>query len=314
MVFETDLGGVAAMLAIAMALDAVFGEPDWLWRRLPHPAVLMGRAVAALERSMNRGALRRAKGALAVLILSAGALALGLALAAAPVLGEALSVIGAAVLLAQRSLAEHVAAVAAGLRQGLAEGRRAVSMIVGRDPEALDDAAVARAAIESAAENFSDGVVAPAFWFLLGGLPGMLLYKTINTADSMIGHRSDRYRRFGWAAARLDDGLNLIPARLTGALLCLVGAGWAAFRVMLRDARLHKSPNAGWPEAATAVSLDVALAGPRLYGGVLTDDPWVNQDGRRHATAQDVDAAVRLLWRGWAAALILLILVYLSIG
>lgn len=314
MIIGEDLGALAAMLTIAMALDALLGEPEGLWRRLPHPAVLMGRAVAALDRRLNHGRLRRAAGVLAVLTLVVGAAALGAALAAIPWIGDGLAVIGAAVLLAQRSLCDHVAAVAAGLRDGLTPGRRAVSMIVGRDPEALDEAGVARAAIESAAENFSDGVVAPAFWFLVAGLPGILIYKTVNTADSMIGHRSDRYRRFGWAAARLDDALNLIPARVTGALLCLVGAGATALRVMWRDARLHKSPNAGWPEAATAVSLDVALAGPRLYGGVLTDDPWVNPAGRRHATAQDIEAAVRLLWRGWAATVILLGLVAVSIG
>jgi adenosylcobinamide-phosphate synthase len=208
-------------------------------------------------------------------------------------------VIGAAVLLAQRSLVDHVMAVAAGLRESLREGRRAVAQIVGRDPETLDPAGVSRAAIESAAENFSDGVVAPAFWFLVAGLPGIAIYKAVNTADSMIGHRNDRYREFGWAAARLDDALNWIPARLAGFLLCLVGGGRAAMQVMLRDARLHKSPNAGWPEAAVAASLGVALAGPRIYGGVVTDDPYLNPEGREQAHGSDIEAAVRQTWRAW---------------
>ena len=189
------------------------------------------------------------------------------------------------------------------LRQGLPEGRAAVSLIVGRDPETLDEAGAARAAIESAAENFSDGVVAPAFWLLVGGLPGIVIYKAVNTADSMIGHRSERYRAFGWAAARFDDLLNLIPARLSGVLLCAVGAGLKAMRIMWRDARLHKSPNAGWPEAATAATLGVALAGPRIYGGALTSDPWVHPEGRRAATSADIDASVALIWRGWGALL-----------
>ncbi len=217
-------------------------------------------------------------------------------------------VLGAAVLLAQRSLADHVGAVAGALRVSLAEGRGAVARIVGRDPETLDQAGVARAAIESAAENFSDGVVAPVFWFLVGGLPGIAVYKAVNTADSMIGHSSERYREFGWAAARLDDVLNWIPARLAGGLICLVGGGRAAMRVMLRDAGLHKSPSAGWPEAATAASLEIALAGPRIYGGEVTDDPYLNAEGRREAGPADIEAAVRLIWRAWGGVLAVAVL------
>jgi adenosylcobinamide-phosphate synthase len=192
-----------------------------------------------------------------------------------------------------------VGAVAGALRVSLAEGRAAVARIVGRDPETLDQAGVARAAIESAAENFSDAVVAPAFWFLIGGLPGIAIYKAVNTADSMIGHRSARFVEFGWAAARLDDLLNWLPARLAGALICLAGGGRAALAVMWRDAGLHKSPNAGWPEAATAASLEIALAGPRVYGGALTGDPYLNAGGRKAAGPADIEAAVQLIWRAW---------------
>ena len=286
------------MLALALVLDAIFGEPDRLWRRVAHPVESCGRVIDWLEGLLNEGKHRRAKGAVAILVLVVVIWLPAWLLSQGIFLGV-FEVLGAAVLLAQRSLADHVGAVAGALRVSLAEGRGAVARIVGRDPETLDQAGVARAAIESAAENFSDGVVAPVFWFLLGGLPGIAVYKAVNTADSMIGHRSERYREFGWAAARLDDLLNWIPARLAGGLICLVGGGRAAMAVMLRDAGLHKSPSAGWPEAATAASLEVALAGPRVYGGVVTDDPYLNAGGRRAAGPADIEAAVRLIWRAW---------------
>ncbi|MCL5775628.1 adenosylcobinamide-phosphate synthase CbiB [Limibaculum sp. FT325] len=295
------------MLALALLIDAILGEPEVIWRRVPHPAVLMGRAIGWLEARLNRGRARRAKGVLAVAALVAGSLGLG-ELLALDLFGGVIEVILGAILLAQRSLAQHVARVAEGLAVSLDEGRRQVSMIVGRDPQSLDRAGVARAAIESAAENFSDGVVAPAFWFALLGLPGLLAYKAVNTADSMIGHLSDRYREFGWAAARLDDLLNWVPARMAGGILCLVGGGRAALQVMLRDADLHRSPNAGWPEAAMAASLGVALAGPRVYGGVPTDDPHLNPQGRLDAAPDDIRAAVRLIWRGWAVMVVLAVL------
>ena len=289
------------MLVLAMLLDALLGEPKWLWDRWPHPAVLMGRAVAALDGALNRGGQRRAKGVLALAILLAGAYALGRAIAALPDFGV-LEVVCAAILLAQKSLVQHVQAVADGLRLSLPEGRRAVAMIVGRDTAAMDQAAVSRAAIESAAENLSDGVIAPAFWFLIGGLPLMLVYKAANTADSMIGHRTPRHEAFGWAAARFDDLVNLIPARLT-ALLIALAHGWHDARPILRDAPLHRSPNAGWPEAAMAVVLDVALSGPRAYHGVMQDFPWVWPEGRRDIGPDQIDAACRALWRAWALML-----------
>ena len=297
------------LLVLALALDALVGDPDRLWRRLPHPVVLIGGAVGWLDRRLNHDdaadARRRAAGVVAVAILLAGALVVGWGVArmlgSVPGLwiGEILIV---AVLLAQRSLYRHVAAVAVALETGgLAAGRQAVARIVGRDPASLDEAGVARAAIESCAESFSDGIVAPAFWYVVLGLPGLLAYKALNTADSMIGHRTPRYAAFGWAAARLDDAANLVPARLSALLLALAAAvcsgpktAATALRTAWRDAPHHRSPNAGWPEAAMAGALDLALAGPRRYGEGIVDDAWMG-DGRTGATAADIRAALRLL-------------------
>jgi len=301
------------MLALALILDAIFGEPDWLWKRVPHPAVLMGRMVTALDRALNRGAARKAKGVLAVILLIAPIWLIAKLLSLDIFLGV-FEVVGAAILLAQRSLMDHVRAVAAALDSSLNSGRYSVGLIVGRDTAGMDETDVARAAIESAAENFSDGVVAPAFWFAVLGLPGIALYKAVNTADSMIGYRTERYERFGWAAARLDDGLNWVPARISAVLVVLAGilrkqgrrgtspvaAFSRRFDAVMAEAPLHRSPNAGWPEAATAHSLDIALSGPRRYDGVLTDDPYVNGGGRKALGAQHIHATVALLWRGWA--------------
>lgn len=298
-------------LVFAMILDALFGEPEPLWRRVPHPAVLMGRAVGALDAALNRGDARRQKGMAALAVLVAGAGGLGLLVADLP-LSPLPEILAGAILLAQRSLSDHVLAVAAALDRSLAAGRAEVAKIVGRDTAALDQAGVSRAAIESAAENFSDGVVAPLFWFALLGLPGLMIYKIVNTADSMIGHRTERHEQFGWAAARVDDGLNFIPARLS-ALLLAVGAGAKqAMAIARRDAPLHRSPNAGWPEAAMAAALGIALSGPRAYHGRMTAQPWVHAEGRRTAGPADIRVAVTLLWRGWglllgAAAVVLVL-------
>lgn len=294
----------ATLLIPALMLDAALGEPRAVWSRMPHPAVVMGRAVTALETWLNTGTERRARGVLAVAALVAGAGLLGWAVGRLP-FGPFWEILLAAVLLAQRSLADHVQAVGDALRLSLGDGRVMVARIVGRDTGAMDEPAVARAAIESAAENLSDGVVAPAFWFLVAGLPGILIYKAVNTADSMIGHRTPRHEQFGWAAARLDDVLNLVPARLTAVLLALAGLRPDALRIVLRDAPRHRSPNAGWPEAAMAVVLGIAVSGPRSYHGVMTDQPYVHAEGRRDAGPGDIDAAVRLLWRVWALMLAL---------
>ena len=298
----------AGLLLIALLLDAALGEPDWLWSRLPHPAIVMGRAVAALDTAVNRGHARRTKGALAMLVLVVAAGGAGWLVAQLPGHGLAQAAVAAA-LLAQRSLADHVRAVANALRQSVAQGRRAVARIVGRDTAQLDPPAIARAAIESAAENLSDGVVAPALWFLVFGLPGLMIYKITNTADSMIGYRTPRHEAFGWAAARLDDVLNWLPARLTALLIALAGLCPAALRIARRDAPLHRSPNAGWPEAAMAAVLGVSLAGPRSYDGRMRSFPHVHATGRRDPSPDDIDAAVAVLWRVWGVLLLLVALV-----
>jgi len=291
----------ALMLGAAMILDAIAGEPRWLWSRLPHPAVLMGRAVSRLEALLyDRQVDRWMGGCLLVLILAGGALALGAALS---LLGPWVEIIGAAILLAQKSLVQHVRAVADALRLSLHDGRLAVSMIVSRDTATMTEDQIARSAIESGAENMSDGVIAPAFWFLLGGLPGILLYKAVNTADSMIGYRNDRYEQFGWAAARLDDLLNLIPARLTAVILAVIAGQMYDWRGIVADARRHRSPNAGWPEAAMARALGVALAGPRSYDGTMRDLAWVNPAGQRDIGVAEIDASATMLWRLWACCL-----------
>ena len=291
----------AALLVPALLLDAAFGEPNWLWSRLPHPAVVMGRAVGWLDARLNTGENRKAKGVLALIVLVLGAGLVGAVIAALPD-GGLLEVLAAAILLAQRSLVDHVRAVGDALRLSLADGRRMVARIVGRDTSALDEAGVARAAIESAAENLSDGVVAPALAFLFFGLPGLMIYKITNTADSMIGHRTPRHEQFGWAAARFDDLLNWIPARLTAALILLTHGRFDPAPV-LRDGPLHRSPNAGWPEAAMAVVLNVSLSGPRSYNGVMTAFPWVWPEGRADPGPDQIDAACSALWRAWAGLL-----------
>lgn len=293
-------------LALAMILDALLGEPAWLWRRLPHPVVLAGRLIAALDTRFNRGRRRRLAGALVVTGLCLVAGALGRLIGCLPG-GGLFEALAAAVLLAQRSLADHVGAVAAALRRSLPLGRQAVGRIVGRDTGAMRPSDVARAAIESAAENLADGVIAPAFWFLVAGLPGLMICKMVNTADSMIGHLTPRHREFGWAAARLDDVLNLIPARLTALLLAL-SHGWLDPRPILRYARGQPSPNAGWPEAAMAVSLNVALSGPRRYHEHEGHYPWIWPEGRRDPGPDEIEAAVRALWRAWGLMLALVLL------
>lgn len=287
---------------LAMVLDALFGEPKWIWDRIPHPAVVIGRLINWADRQFNHGAMRRTKGAVLLVALVAGGAALGAVIEG--VLGGLGVVLVGAVLLAQRSLADHVRDVADALRISVEDGRMMVARIVGRDTAEMGEADVARAAIESAAENFSDGVIAPLFWFLVAGLPGLIVYKAVNTADSMVGYRTPRHEEFGWAAARFDDLLNLIPARLT-AVLILIVTGQGRWAEIARDARRHRSPNAGWPEAAFARGLDVALAGPRRYRGVLTDDPFVNPAGAREIRPDAVDRAVALLWRVWSLVAVL---------
>lgn len=289
-------------LIIGMLLDAIFGEPRWLWRRAPHPAVLMGRLIGWCDEKFNRGNRKRLMGFLTIAELCLAAGVLGWLIQLVP--GYWLDVIVVAILLAQKSLVEHVQAVGDALRLSLGDARRSVAMIVGRDTKNMDGSAVARSAIESAAENLSDGVVAPVFWFAVAGLPGLLIYKITNTADSMIGYRTPKHEEFGWASAKLDDLLNLIPARLTAVLIWAVTSR-PRIRGIVNDAPLHRSPNAGWPEAATAHGLDIALSGPRSYDGETKNYPFVNGDGERTLTANDVDRAVFVLWKTWGLMLAL---------
>ena len=297
------------ILLPALLIEAAFGYPAPLFAAIRHPVVWMGALIAALDRAWNRPdappARRRTRGigALLVLLAATGLLAAGIEDGLLRLLPRAAAVAVLAVLasslFAQRSLAAHVGAVATALeREGLAAARGAVGRIVGRDTATLDEAAIARAAIESLAENFSDGVAAPALWCALGGLPGIALYKAINTADSMIGHRTPRHRHFGRAAAKLDDAVNLPASRLAAFWLIAAAlprrADWrGAARAVRRDAEHHRSPNAGWPEAAMAGVLGLRLAGPRAYAGIAVEDHWMG-DGRADATAADIRRALRL--------------------
>jgi adenosylcobinamide-phosphate synthase len=294
-------------LVLAMMLDAIFGEPKWLWDHAAHPAIVMGRVVAKLDTALNNKT--RGAGVLAVLVLVGAAVVVGLFMAALP--GIWAEVIVGAMLLAQRSLVQHVQRVADALRLSVSDGRAVVAMIVGRDVRGMDGPAVARGAIESAAENLSDGVIAPVFWFAVAGLPGLLAYKIVNTADSMIGYRTEKYEAFGWAAAKLDDVLNWIPARLTAFLIWSVAEKKASWRDIIDDAALHRSPNAGWPEAAMAPALGVSLSGPRSYDGAHEAFAWVNPDGRKDAGPYDVDGAIGLLWKAWALTLAVAVVIAL---
>lgn len=295
------------MLVLALVIDGLTGDPDALWRQLPHPVVLMGRLIAVLDQRCNdlskSDRHRRAAGlfALAVFVAVAGGIGLAVeTLCLRLPYGSLLIAVSASTLLAQRSLYDHIKRVANAFAEGgIAAARMAVARVVGRDPDVLGEAAICRAAIESCAENFSDGVVAPAFWFALFGLPGIMIYKIVNTADSMIGHRTPRYEAFGWASARCDDLLNLVPSRLSGLLLSLAapvagGGIGPALAIMWRDAGHHRSPNAGWPEAAAAGALGLALAGPRQYAGRTVNDPFLNAAGCS-AGPRDIARMLRLL-------------------
>jgi adenosylcobinamide-phosphate synthase len=292
------------ILAFALMLDAIIGDPKPLWSRIPHPAALMGRLIATLDKRLNKAPNQRAKGIATLAILLASALLIAKTITAlnAPVL----ELITVAILLAHGSLIQHVKAVATALATSLPDARNEVAKIVSRDTADMSPSDVTRSAIESAAENFSDGVIAPAFWYLVAGLPGLLIYKFTNTADSMIGYKTQRHADFGRAAARFDDLLNLVPARLTALLVTIAHANPRAWPQIRLDAALHRSPNAGWPEAAIAATQDIALAGPRRYDGELRDFPLVNPAGRHDLSAADISATITALWRTWALALILI--------
>lgn len=295
----------AGAMAVAMTVDALVGWPAWLFARVGHPVTWLGRLINVLDAAWNRTsappALRRTAGiAAATLVIALAAAIASVIQVALPAGWPRIVLVGilAWPLVALRSLHDHVAAVADPLEADDVTGARAaVSLIVGRDPATLDEAGIARATIESLAENASDGIVAPVFWGALFGLPGIVGYKAINTLDSMIGHRTERHEAFGWAAARIDDLANLIPARLTGLLFVLLAAKPSqAWPCMLRDARRHRSPNAGWPEAAMAGALGVRLSGPRIYHGSAANEPWLNE-AARDPVAGDIRRGLKLYRR-----------------
>jgi adenosylcobinamide-phosphate synthase len=295
---------------LSLLLESQTGYPDRLYKAIGHPVSWIGRLISCLDRMLNRATdsdrRRRLCGVVALFAIVglpaavAGSLE---ALLSGYSAGLALLVIAGSTLLSQQSLADHVKAVADALEgHGLDAGRDAVSKIVGRDPEQLDEPGVSRAAIESLAENFSDGIVAPAFWLGLGGLAGGVAYKAANTADSMIGHLTPTHQAFGWAAARFDDVINLPASRLAALLLIAAAAltkdanSSAAWQAVWRDAGNHRSPNAGWPEAAMAGALGLELAGPRVYSGKIVKDAFMGEGGRRIATAADIRRALKLFW------------------
>ncbi|NJM30310.1 MAG: cobalamin biosynthesis protein CobD [Rhizobiales bacterium] len=305
-------------VALALLIERFMGYPKVIQDAVGHPVQWMGWLISKLEINLNVDVIAARKGgSLALTLLLIVNLSVSIILAAALsrfTWGWALEAVLATAFFAQRSMRDHVAAVASGLARSLEDGRAAVSHIVGRDPQNLDEAGISRAALESMAENTSDGIVAPAFWYALLGLPGLVAYKAINTADSMIGHRNERYIHFGWAAAKLDDLVNFIPARLTGLLFAASAAlanptsGRAALTAMSRDARNHQSPNAGWPEAAMAGALGLRFGGPRDYDGETVDLAWMG-DGRESLARDDITEGLRLYDR----SLTLLFIVFLSL-
>ena len=298
---------ILALLLIALLVEAVVGGMPLFFRVVPHPVKIIGALIGDLDRRLNRETrsqvTRFTRGlmvALVLIFLAAFAGAYLYRFSNGIPYGWLIELFFIVTLISQRDLFNHVSAVGKALQfEGLAGGCKAVSHIVGRDPDSLDEHAVVRAGIESCAENFSDGVVAPVFWYLLFGLPGLFVYKTVNTMDSMIGYKTPRHHAFGMAAAKLDDLLNFIPARLSGLLLALAAlftptaSPVKALTVMIRDAKNHSSPNAGWPEGAVAGALGFALAGPRRYGGTMVEDEWIG-DGRARLKPADISRTLYL--------------------
>ena len=320
------MGRLCFVLLLALLIDRSIGDPDWIWRKVPHPVAAFGAGIKWFETRFNRKSMssRRRKwfGIIAILVLLLVTFIIGLIIHAlllqlgfAGIIIEALV---ASIFIAQKSLVDHVGKVEQAFKQGsLVEARSAVSLIVGRETKNLDESAVCRAAIESLAENSSDGVVAPVFWYLILGLPGLFCYKLVNTADSMIGYKNERFKDFGWASARLDDVVNFIPARLTAFIVILTSglfinrnAATKALEVVKKDARHHHSPNAGFPECAFAGALDVKLLGPRIYSGKAVDEPFQNGSGKM-AGPNDIDRAIRLFKRSMDVLFFIILVLFL---
>lgn len=300
------------ILVLAIVLDMFVGDPDWIWRKLPHPVVFFGKVISTLDRYLNRirdnRRMRKKFGMLALCIMMALALIIGVLLTSLlrqiGVFGFVIEIIIVAVLIAQKSMSDHIEDIIAPLSSGdIGRARHAVSMIVGRHTADMDASDVTRSSIESLAENFSDGVVAPVFWYALLGLPGILMYKMLNTADSMIGHKSVEYEDFGWASARLDDLANWLPARISASLIAF--SAWVlmgsksiknAVWSIMHNASLHRSPNAGWPETAMAGALDIVLSGPRIYGDKTSNELYLNATGQLELSHLDLEKACKIFW------------------
>jgi adenosylcobinamide-phosphate synthase len=300
------------ILVLAIVLDMSVGDPDWIWRKLPHPVVFFGKIISTLDRHLNRirdnRRMRKRFGILALIIMLALVLIIGVVLSSVfrqfGVIGFVIEVIIVAMLIAQKSMSDHIKNIIAPLSSGDIKGARyAVSMIVGRQTSEMNASDVTRSSIESLAENFSDGVVAPIFWYALLGLPGILMYKMLNTADSMIGHKTVEYEDFGWASAKLDDLANWLPARLSSLLIAvsaLILIGPKSFKnviwTVLNNSSLHRSPNAGWPETAMAGALGIVLSGPRIYGQQTSPELYLNPTGRLDLTHLDLEKAINVFW------------------
>jgi adenosylcobinamide-phosphate synthase len=318
----------ADLALVAIATEAMVGYPNAVYRLVGHPVTWIGKFITWCDGAWNSGTRssreRRLRGVVTLLLVLAISLSAGAVIAALldrlfpGIVALILCGVLASTLLAQRSLDTHVLAVAKGLdTEGVAGGRAAVAHIVGRETKSLDEAAVCRAAIESLAENFSDGIVAPLFWMVVAGLPGALAYKAINTADSMIGHRTERHEAFGWASARFDDLMNLPASRLSALWLVLAAiplglSPVGALRTMWRDASHHRSPNAGWPEAAMAGALGIRLSGPRVYDGMRVEERWVGE-GPSELTAKNIRTALKLYRTACALQIAVLVLIVLSL-
>lgn len=295
------------LLLFAIFIEAYIGEARLVFKFVLHPVVLIGRLIGMLDRKLNREKRsnmdRAVRGFITVLVVCTvvGAVGAGVDwVSRNHPFGWIIELLLIISLIAQRGLFNAVRKVGVALRDAsLEDARGEVSHIVGRDPAQLDQHGVARAAIESLAENFSDGVIAPLFWYVIFGFPGMIVYKAINTMDSMIGYKNERYRAFGFSAARIDDIVNYIPARLTGLLFVLAAiftphaSPGSALRIMFKDASKHRSVNAGWPEGAMAGALDIAIAGPRRYPDRLVKDPWIGT-GTAQVTHKDIKRALYL--------------------
>ncbi|MEM9731981.1 MAG: adenosylcobinamide-phosphate synthase CbiB [Pseudomonadota bacterium] len=315
------------LISLALILDMLVGDPDWLWRRLPHPVVLFGKIIDWFDRRRTlfmavgadengRAALR--PGIVLLLVLAALSLGYGLLVRSLPgPLAGIVELVSVAILVAQKSMADHVARVGAALKSdGLEGGRRAVSMIVGRDVSKLDESGVRRAAIESLSENFADGTVTPVVWYLIAGLPGIVFFKAVNTVDSMVGHRTPRHEWFGKPGALLDDWMNWPAARLSALVIWVAnfGGGERYWQTVVQGAATHRSPNAGWPETGFAVALNLRLGGPRAYGDDLVEADYLNPQGKETVSEIDFAAALSLFWRCCFVLLALVVMVAFASG